>query len=283
MTTGNEWQGGVGAVWASEWQRTDRCFGEMAAALNQAILAAAPAGPFAALDIGCGAGATTLALAAARPDARITAIELSPDLAAVATHRLAEAGAANAAVVVGDAAAEAARHGPVDLICSRHGVMFFPDPVAAFSALRAATRPGGRLVFSCFRDLALNRWAADLIAAATGGAGPLAAPVPPPFVPGPFAFADEGAVTAMLRQAGWQDVAAKPVDFRFIAGGGDDPVADANSHLARIGPVAALLRNTPPENRAAVLDRVTTVLRAHHEGDRVAFPAAAWLWSARAA
>jgi SAM-dependent methyltransferase len=271
-----DWHGAVGDIWAEEALRTDRSFAGLAPALNAAILAAAPAGPIAALDIGCGAGITSLAFADARPDARITGIDISPNLVAVARAR--SQGRTNLAFVTGDAAEEAARHGPADLLFSRHGVMFFLDPVATFTALRAAAAPDARLVFSCFRHIGQNPWAVLLTAAVGGGA-----PAPGrPDAPGPFAFSDPALVTPILAAAGWNDVTYAPVDYAYRAGQGADPVADAFGFVTRIGPTARLLRDMPPGDRPAALERVRAVLAEHRSGDAVDFPAAAWIWSARA-
>lgn len=270
-----DWQGAVGGIWAEEAARTDRSFDGLTPALNAAILAAAPAGPIAALDIGCGAGITSIAFADARPDARVTGIDISPDLVAVAQAR--SKGRANLAFVAGDAMEEAVRHGPADLLFSRHGVMFFPDPVAAFTALHAAAAPGAQLVFSCFRDVERNPWAA----LATSVAGATQPPCHPD-APGPFAFADPALVTPILAAAGWSGAACEPVDYVYRAGQGADPVADAVAFFTRIGPTARLLRDMPAEDRPAALERVKAALGRHRSGDAVDFPAAAWIWSARA-
>jgi len=275
MTEASDWTGRVGDVWAAEWRRTDRSFGDLARRLDAAILAAAPRAGGRALDIGCGAGATSLALAAARPDIAVTGVDLSAALLDVARER--GAGRANLAFVEGDALAAAAALAPVDLFFSRHGVMFFADPAAGFAALRAAAAPGGRLVFSCFRALALNAWADEVVAAVSGSP-----PERRDGAPGPFAFADEDRVAELLGEVGWRDARVEPVDYRWRAGEGDDPVADALGFLARIGPAAPLLRALPAAEREAALGRIGTLCAAHRHGHAIDFPAAAWLWSARA-
>ena len=68
MTTAGEWSGGVGAAWAASWTQTDLSFAGLSPQLDAAILAAAPPGEARAIDLGCGAGATSIALATARPD-----------------------------------------------------------------------------------------------------------------------------------------------------------------------------------------------------------------------
>ena len=165
MTEARDWIGRVGGTWASEWQRTDRSFGDLARRLDAAILDLAPE-TGRALDIGCGAGATSLALAAARPRLAITGVDLSPAQLTVARQRA--AGHANLDFVEGDVLAVATKRAPIDQFVSRHGVMFFADPVAAFAALHAAAAPSAPLVFTCFRTMAENRWASEIAAAVTG-------------------------------------------------------------------------------------------------------------------
>ena len=83
MTTNAEWAGRVGDVWAREWSRTDRSFANLTPHLNNAVLAAAPERGC-AIDLGCGAGETSIALATARPDLDVTGVDVSEDLIEVA-------------------------------------------------------------------------------------------------------------------------------------------------------------------------------------------------------
>jgi len=272
MTTPADWSDRVGRSWAEEWRRTDRSFAGLAPSLDAAIRDAAPAGAFAAIDVGCGAGTTSFALAAARADAAIVGVDVSADLVAAALQR--RGAAARPGFVVGDAVAfAAARAGAVDLILSRHGVMFFDDPAQAFATFHRAMRPGGRIVFSCFAAIADNPWA-TLVAPAPAASGR--------YAPGPFAFADEAATRALLDAAGWVDATATRVAFAYRAGAGADPVEDALAFLARIGPSAAWLRDAPPGEHADRVARLRTALAAQRKHDVIDFPAAAWIWTARA-
>jgi len=268
--------GQIGSVWAQEWARTDRSFADLSRVLDARIADAIPSGQSVRIvDIGCGAGATSIACATARPDATVTGIDISADLLAIARQRAAMLG--NIDFREGSADALVAALAPVDLFMSRHGVMFFDDPGAAFTALRRAAAPGARLIFSCFRSPAENRWATGVVSAI--GANPVPGDG---YVPGPFAFADPGFVTNMLARAGWQSAPPEPVDYVYHAGAGDDPVGDALSFFTRIGPAARALRDLDPADRAAALDRLRALLSARVRGNSVDFDAAAWLWSARA-
>ncbi|WP_174293218.1 class I SAM-dependent methyltransferase [Sphingomonas bacterium] len=273
-----EWSGGVGETWAREWQRTDRSFAGLEDSLRQAILAAA-GGADRLVDLGCGAGTTSLGIAAALPDRGVIGLDLSGDLIAVAEARRLEARAGTCRFLAGDAIAEVAALAPVDLFFSRHGVMFFDDPLGAFTSFAAAAAPDARLVFSCFTAPADNPWATDTVAAVTADdAQPL--PSPAPAAPGPFAFADPARVAAILADSGWAAGSPQRVEFPYVAGVGEDPVADALVFFGGIGPAAAALRNASEAMRPALLDRLAEVCRRRCNGGEVAFPASAWLWSA---
>lgn len=275
MTGASDWTGRVGDVWAAEWQRTDRSFSDLSQHLNAAIRAVAPETGH-ALDIGCGAGATSLALADVRPEMKVTGVDLSEGLIAVSRGRA--AGRHNLGFEVGDAGGPAVPLGPFDLLFSRHGVMFFADPVAGFTALLQRAAPAAPLVFSCFRAATENAWATELVTAITGTTPKLAAT----YAPGPFGLADHDTTAAILAQSGWRDATATAIDFTYIAGGGPDPVGDALSFFTRIGPAATILAAAPPQDRPALQDRLRAVLARRLTGETVTFPAAAWIWSAHA-
>lgn len=272
MTLAYDWAGRVGDTWADEWRRTDLSFANLSPLLNAAILAAAPE-TGKAVDIGCGAGGTAIALAAARPDLAIVGIDLSHNLVDTARDR----GAAypNLRFEVGDAS----ELGDIaaDLLFSRHGVMFFDDPIAAFTRLRHAATAEVRLVFSCFRDVTLNPWAIETRAAVSG-----AAPQKPGTSPGPFAFADADHVRSILQASGWTGD-AQPVDYSYRAGEGPRAVDEALAFFSRIGPAAAQLRELDDAAREAGRERLRDALASRLRDDTVDFPASAWIWSCRPA
>lgn len=285
MTGAADWRGRVGDVWAEEHARTERAFAGIAAALGAAMAAAAPLEGRAA-DLGCGVGGTALALAALRPRLSITGIDLSPALIAVARERVAraaraeperEADAAAASFVVGDVLQELPVLAPFDLLVSRHGLMFFAEPVTAFVALRAAAAPGAPLVFSCFAERARNDWvtAPEAVVGVTAEreAG---------YAPGPFALADETFVRTLLDRSGWQDVRLAQRRVAYQVGAGENPVEDALAFYRHVGPLASLLAASQPADRvrreAALRDLFATRIR----DGAVTFSAAISIVTARA-
>lgn len=271
MTNLSEWEGTVGQSWAELHALTDRCFSGLTQQLLDRI--AAYDGN-AVLDIGCGAGEVSLAVARARPQARVVGVDISAQLIEVARQRGAQLG--NLEFALGDAVSWSLEHFAPDLLVSRHGVMFFDDPFAAFTHLGDRAAPGANLVFSCFRSPRENAWAADVARMLDQP------PASDPFAPGPFAFADPQRIEAVLAAGGWQNVDIAPVDFAYIAGHGADPVADARSFFARIGPAARAMRSLEGSARAKFAAKLDKWLEEHRQGDLVAFAAAAWIVTAKA-
>jgi SAM-dependent methyltransferase len=277
MTTGNDWQDKVGKAWADNYNRTDRALSGLTQHLLERL---APVPGQSIVDVGCGAGELSMALARARPGAAVTGVDISSDLVDAARTRAQNL--RNACFLLADAAIWRPDGPPVDLLVSRHGVMFFPDPVGAFANLLGGATDGARLIFSCFRDSAANPWATEPMRLLD------LPPSPDPLAPGPFAFADADRVRSILTKAGWRDIVLDPVDFAFVMGMGDDPVAEALQFVSRIGPAAAALRGMDAEARESALGHLQGWVARHRSGNGevggiVAFPAAAWLVSARKA
>ncbi|WP_369027312.1 trans-aconitate 2-methyltransferase [Qipengyuania sp. RANM35] len=268
MTDHRDWTGKVGSIWAQEWRRTDRSFRE----LTPILLGAIEGQSFSSVvDIGCGAGEIACALAADHPEVPVTGVDIAPELLDVARER--GEGLANLRFVLGDAAAiEIESSPPVDLLVSRHGVMFFKDPVAAFGHLRGQVAPGSALVFSCFRERTENFWVEETLSAL-----PVMPPAADPNEPGPFAFGDRSRVETILSTSGWTDIAFHPIDYRMTFGEGEDAVGDARDYLTRVGPTATPIAQLEGPERAATLDRLTDILVKHAAQGNVSLPAAAWI------
>ena len=274
MTSGIDWQVTAGRSWADLYRKTDRSFAELTAHLLERL---APLPGTTVLDIGCGAGELSLAIADARAAARVTGIDISEDLIAAARERAGKRDHVQFALA--DASLwKPLGHAP-DLLISRHGVMFFPDPPDAFAHLRQISAPGAAFAFSCFRTPRENPWASD-ISAMLSAQGTAVVPSDP-HASGPFAFADSEHVRAILLAAGWTDIRFEAFNYAFVAGLGDNPIADAAEFFSHIGPAAAALRQLPEGERADLQTRINGWLEQHRDGDMVAFPGAAWIVTAR--
>ena len=271
MTDKMEWQGRVGSSWAAQWQRTDRSFAALTQRLVAAILAQSECNNI--VDIGCGAGELSIAVANAKPDSHVLGLDISADLTGAAIACCGDT--ANLKFSVADAAEWQDLTFAPDLYISRHGVMFFDDPVAAFTNLADAAASHAKLIFSCFRAPSANDWARKI--------GDLLPPAPATnrYAPGPFAFADPEYVRANLSAAGWDDIMLEPFDFDYIAGEGDDPVGDAMEFFAHIGPAARAIRSLNGDEQTDFLNRLRALAEANVSGDTVRFDAAAWIVTAQ--
>jgi SAM-dependent methyltransferase len=270
---GDEWTGQTGQSWAEQWRRTDRSFGVLTERLLQRTR------EFAfdkVLDIGCGAGELSVAIARGRPHCEVVGVDVAPSLITVARER-----ALNHANVSFELA-DAATWRPVEpfapgLLISRHGVMFFDDPVAAFANLRESAAPGAGLLFSSFRDRRENPFFTEVARLLP------TPPEPPadPHAPGPFAFADPARVESILRDAGWASIAFEAFDFAMIAGAGADPVEDTLGYFTSIGPAARAARELDDAGREVFADRVRELAERNLREGIVSLRAGAWIVTAR--
>lgn len=112
-----------------------------AAAWRQALREALPEPPARVLDIGAGTGA--LSLLAAELGHRVTALDLSEGMLAVARRKAAERGL-ELGFVVGSGTEPPS--GPFDAVIERHVLWTLPDPEGALRAWREVMGAGGRLV-----------------------------------------------------------------------------------------------------------------------------------------
>lgn len=270
MATKADWQDATGKAWANNVGLTDRAFSGLTQIMLER-LANCPGDNI--LDIGCGGGELSVALAQARPKAKIVGVDISPDLVDFARRRAAIS--PHAEFEIADAARWERDGFAPDLLVSRHGVMFFDDPAGAFGHLREMAAPGARLFFSCFRDPASNIWASEAARLLE---------LPPPedsYAPGPFALAEEERTRSLLARAGWREIVVEPVDFGFVTGSGEDPVDDALNFFSRIGPAARAFEGMDDAKRADALQRLRRWLAGRRTGQLVALPAAAWIVTAR--
>ena len=258
------WNGAVGERWAAFQPVLDKALG----AISNSVLAFAGAKVGErVLDIGCGTGTTTYALAkAVGPSGTVTGVDISKPMLAVARARgtgvnFREADASNHLF-----------HSTHDLLFSRFGVMFFADPTAAFANLRKALRSHGRLAFVCWRDVKENLWASAPI----GAARPLLPPqeATDPDAPGPFAFAESERLSGILTKAGYRDIRIEKLDTTMNMGASVD---EAVEQALRVGPLARAAADVDDATREKVREAVRGVMGQFVTPDGIAPPAACWL------
>jgi len=261
------WNDLGGRTWAELQDMLDRLFLPLEALL---VDAAVVAGGKRVLDVGCGAGATTLAVARALgPGSRCTGVDISAPLIAAATARAAAAGAANVTFIEADAQTYAFDAGSFDTVISRMGVMFFDDPVAAFANLRRAAQPGAQLAFLAWRSrdenpfmTAAERSAATVVSelARRDDDGP-----------GQFGFASAERVKGILEACGWTSIEVRPVDVACSL-----PVAQLPIYVTQMGAYGRVRGTLDEAARAATDAAVLSAFDPFVAGDQVRFSSAFW-------
>ncbi|HWW57670.1 MAG TPA: methyltransferase domain-containing protein [Sphingopyxis sp.] len=180
-----------------------------------------------------------------------------------------------------DAATATLSAASFDLIFSRFGVMFFDDPAAAFAHMRQALKPGGRLVFVCWRGAQENDWVRLPMAAICD----IVEVVPAdPDGPGPFAFGDAARLQRILTDAGFADVGIAPFDTIISYGHGETgekAIDDALDMVFQVGPLARALADKPDGVRARAADAVRAAFARRVGATSVLIDGAAWIVTAR--
>src|SRR5437773_3023357 len=248
-----EWNGALGQRWVAMQREIDRIvvpFGDAA------LKAAAPQPGERVIDIGCGCGDTSIEIARmVGVSGTVLGIDVSQPMLEVARARGARGNCGHLAFRAGDAS-EAELPANIDLLFSRFGVMFFSQPSKAFSHLRKSLRPGGRCVFVCWRTPRDNAWAMTPLSAARAALGVTPAPADPN-APGPFAFADEERVRAILSGAGFGAIDVQRFDAALSLGA--TPRSAAQSAV-QIGPASRFVREVGVEHLPTILDAVERAL-----------------------
>src|SRR3954454_17459677 len=203
------WNSTMGHAWVSQQAVISDVFTSVTSVSLDA--AAARLGEH-VIDIGCGTGDTLLAFAkVVGPSGAVLGVDVSAPMLDFAKHRAAEATLSNAAFALADATSYAFEPRWADLVYSRFGVMFFDDPIRAFTNIRSGMKADGRLVFVCFRTMPESSWFRVPIEAAR----PHLPPQLPadPTAPGMFSFAREERVREILSEAGFREIALKATDI----------------------------------------------------------------------
>jgi len=271
-----EWNGALGQRWATMRQEIDRVvvpFGDAA------LKVASPKPGERVIDIGCGCGDTSIAIARTVGETgEVLGIDVSQPMLDVARSLAARAGYGHLAFR-NDDASRAALPANTDLLFSRFGVMFFSEPSAAFAHLRRSLRKSGRCVFVCWRTPRDNPWAMTPLAAARAAMGVTPAPTDPE-APGPFAFANDARVRAILSSAGFGAIDVQRFDAALPLGA---TPRSATENVVQIGPVSRFAREVGAENLPVILDAVERALVpfATSEG-RVSLNGSTWIVSAYA-
>lgn len=267
------WNGIAGHAWVESQVALDQMFKPLEDVLVEAVCATSAQQ---VLDIGCGTGSTTLAVARwLGSQGRCIGIDISEPMLDKARLRAADE-LTQASFVRADAQTHAFEPASFDMIISRLGVMFFSDPVQALANLRRAAKDDAGLRFVAWRHPEEN----PFMTTAERVAAPFLPNMPAwvPNAPGPFAFADSQRVRHMLEESGWTGIDIQPMDFACSF-----PEQALLGYLTGIGPLARALQQMSSPARAPIIDTVRAAFAPYVHGAEVRFNAACWMIVAQAA
>ena len=263
------WNGQAGETWTLNQIKLDRMLNPLSA---EAVRIAAAIPGERVMDIGCGCGDTSIALA--RTGAVVQGIDLSEPMLRLASQR---AKSIQGVTFTQADAAVVAFAQPVQLLFSRFGVMFFEDPIKAFSHLHSGLSEKGRLVFICWQKPSANPWM-SLGGRALQPFLPAPASPPDPRAPGPFAFSDTAYVEDLLAKAGFNEIVIESLkkDLKVA-----DTLDEALIIQGQVGPAARAMAELSGDDLKSALDAVRTVLQDHMSDQGLWLGSAVWLVSAR--
>jgi SAM-dependent methyltransferase len=267
------WNGPSGQRWTDRQQGQDT----MLAPVSNILIdrANARAGER-IVDVGCGCGAASIALAKkVGPAGHVFGIDVSAPMLGRA-RQIAPKGVP-VEFVLADATVYPFEPESFDLLVSRFGVMFFAEPARSFANLRKALRPSGRLVFACWREPRENPWMMTPLQAVYQHVPKL--PQLGPDDPGPFSFASEQRVHRILSEAGFCGIAMEPCNLSLDIAIGRGLDAAVKTAL-EIGPAARALEGQPPDVIAAATISIREALAPFAGAHAVPLPASIWIVTA---
>jgi SAM-dependent methyltransferase len=267
------WNGPGGQRWVEHQAAQDALLAPLCDALiDRARIAAGES----VIDIGCGCGATTRAIA---EKVGASGHVLGLDVSAPMLARAKELTPADAPIefVHADAMVHHFKAVSADLVVSRLGLTYFADPIRALLNIRTALRSEGRMAFACWRELRENPWFLLPLQAAYEHVPKL--PGLPPNAPDQFAFASREWVEHVLSEAGFRRIRLEEFDADLDVSAGRGLVSAVQSAL-EIGPASRAVEGQPPELRDLAELSIRKALVRYAKGQTVIMPVSLWIVTA---
>lgn len=255
---------------ARYWTRHSDIITEMFAPVTEALIRDAGISEgHSVLDVAGGAGEPSLTIAGrVGPNGSVTCTDAIAEMVEAARAEATSRGLTNVEFRQCTAESLPFANESFDVVVSRLGAMFFPDPLAACKEMLRVTKPGGTIAFVVWHKSELNPFC-YLVSDVLSRHVP-AAPVDPD-APDAFRFAELGKLASILKQAGATEVTDRVLHFQVQA-----PIA-AKEFWSMRSEISETLRSklatlSEAEN-AQIAHEVHEAIRPFFPNDQMNFPA----------
>jgi len=245
---------------APAWREMHDLFAETSKDVTAAIVDAAALQPgHHVLDLAGGTGEPSLTAARkVAPEGTVICTDLVQGMLDAATENAKRAGLTNMSFRTADMEDLPFDDGTFDRVTTRFGIMFPPDTQKALGQIRRVLKPGGRAAFAVWGPVPENP--SFLVINGPLIAAGLLQP-PPPDAPTPFRFAQPGAISAQLEQAGFRDVREERREIGWRMQGGPD------EHLQFISSTLTNVREALQKASDALIDEIKSNMSKYADGD----------------
>ena len=215
------------------------------------------------LDVGTGIGEP--AVTAARqvgPTGKVVAIDISPQMLAIARERAKDNGLEKIIEFrEADAESFALPSSNFDAIISRWGLMFLPDLSSALTLMRQALVPDGRIAAAVWSTPQKVPFLGLAIATAMKE---VAASPPPPGTPTPFSLADTDMLREKFKQAGFHDVTVHIGSMNFKA---DSAEEFTSFHQSINAPIKLMISKQSTRRQTEIWNAITEAASRHRDAN----------------
>ncbi len=227
-------------------------------------------------ELGCGTGTMSFLISKKiGKSGLVQGFDISEPMLDYAEKRRINSNLVNIKYTLADLQTYEFKENSFDALFSRFGVMFFDNPVVAFSNLRRSLKRGGRFIFACWAERLENDW----IELPTEIASRFLElpPTPPEKTPGPFAFEDKEYVISILNEAGWKNVSFENFSCAHSAGRTLD---EAARFLGRMGPMSGPIENSGSKTRERFFEALKLELSKYETDEGIMMNFSTWIVSA---
>lgn len=216
------------------------------------------------LDVGCGTGSLSFALAARGDHAEIVGIDVAEPYVAFAGNCNTDP---RTTFRIADASSLPFPDARFDRACSQLVLQFLPDPLPAVKEMCRVVRPGG-MVAACVWDAYGGQPHIRMLwdTAATLGFLESHAII--------RSLSSDGEMAAMWRKAGLIDVTQAEITMRFEFEDFDDYWSP---YLGGDGPIGEMVMSLTPEQRTVLEQKLRLIFLSNRPDGRRSFVAAAWI------